>query len=87
MRRMWFALVVAGIFAGSVWAEEELKNAPNVILKSPDGKKTYDLSKLAAEGPVLVRLTCACSGFRTSRLRKSKPSSVPKPPATNRMRE
>jgi peroxiredoxin len=59
---MWFALVVAGIFAGSVWAEEELKSAPNVIVKSPDGKKTYDLSKLTADGPVLVRLTCACSG-------------------------
>jgi peroxiredoxin len=59
---MWFALVVAGIFAGSVLAEEELKSAPNVIVKSPDGKQTYDLSKLTADGPVLVRLTCACSG-------------------------
>jgi peroxiredoxin len=38
------------------------KQAPKVVLKSADGRKTYDLEKLAAEGPVLVRLTCACSG-------------------------
>src|SRR5260370_18389758 len=38
------------------------KEAPKVFLKSPDGKKSYDLEKLTAEGPVLVRLTCACSG-------------------------
>jgi peroxiredoxin len=38
------------------------KQAPKVVLKSADGKKTYDLEKLTAEGPVLVRLTCACSG-------------------------
>src|SRR5260370_37684457 len=38
------------------------KEAPKVFLKSPDGKKTYDLAKLFADGPVLVRLTCACSG-------------------------
>src|SRR5262249_11323610 len=35
---------------------------PKVVLKSPDGKQSYDLAKLVAEGPVLVRLTCACSG-------------------------
>jgi peroxiredoxin len=55
-------VVVAGLFAGSVWAEEASKEAPKVVLKSPDGKKTYDLSQLSAEGPVLVRLTCSCSG-------------------------
>jgi peroxiredoxin len=33
-----------------------------VVLPAPDGKETYDLAKLAADGPVLVRLTCACSG-------------------------
>jgi peroxiredoxin len=50
-------LLVAGVsFA------EEPKQAPKVILQSPDGKKSYDLAKLTAEGPVLVRLTCACSG-------------------------
>ena len=32
------------------------------MLQSPDGKKSYDLGKLVEEGPVLVRLTCACSG-------------------------
>jgi peroxiredoxin len=43
-------------------AEEPAKQAPKVVLQSPDGKKSYDLGKLVEEGPVLVRLTCACSG-------------------------
>jgi len=38
------------------------EQAPKIILKSPDGKTSYDLEKLTSEGPVLVRLTCACSG-------------------------
>ena len=42
--------------------EEKAKTAPQIVLKSPDGKKTIDLAKLTSEGPVLVRLTCACSG-------------------------
>ena len=62
MRRLWIALIVAGFFAGSAWCEEKAKTAPKVVVKSPDGKKSYDLSKLTSEGPVLVRLTCACSG-------------------------
>jgi len=36
--------------------------APKIVLKSPDGKQTVDLQKLVNEGPVLVRLTCACTG-------------------------
>jgi peroxiredoxin len=43
-------------------AEEPAKEAPKIVLQSPDGKKSYDLAKLTSEGPVLVRLTCACSG-------------------------
>ena len=43
-------------------SDEPAKQAPAVVLKSPDGKKAYDLAKLTADGPVLVRLTCACSG-------------------------
>src|SRR5215831_5517984 len=43
-------------------AEDKPKEAPKVTLTSPDGKKSYDLAKLTREGPVLVRLTCACSG-------------------------
>jgi len=43
-------------------AEEKSKQAPKVVLQSPDGKKSYDLEKLTKDGPVLVRLTCACSG-------------------------
>src|SRR5262249_7817603 len=33
-----------------------------IVLKSADGKTTYDLAKLTEKGPVLVRLTCACTG-------------------------
>jgi peroxiredoxin len=47
---------------GVVLADDKAKIAPNVILKSADGKHDVDLAKLFSEGPVLVRLTCACSG-------------------------
>ncbi len=58
-------LVLVFSLVGVLQAEEKkeaAKEAPKVVLKSPDGKKSYDLQKLTAEGPVLVRLTCACSG-------------------------
>jgi peroxiredoxin len=54
-------LSLALILLPAAWSEEG-KQAPKVVLKSPDGKKTIDLAKLTSEGPVLVRLTCACSG-------------------------
>jgi peroxiredoxin len=58
--RIWLAVFLAGsVVAG---AEEPVRQAPKVVVKSPDGKKSYDLAKLVADGPVLVRLTCACSG-------------------------
>jgi len=38
------------------------KQVPNIVLFSPDGKKTFDLHKLSEKGPLLVRLTCACVG-------------------------
>ena len=61
MRRILVAaLALAAV--GVARAEEPAKQAPKVVLQSPDGKKSYDLSKLTEEGPVLVRLTCACSG-------------------------
>jgi len=62
--RQWVTGATMFIVAGAwvVRAEEPTKQAPKVVLQSPDGKKSYDLEKLAAEGPVLVRLTCACSG-------------------------
>jgi peroxiredoxin len=61
--RIWFTGVVAAVaFVGAIRADDAPKQAPNVVLRSPDGKKAYDLSKLATQGPVLVRLTCACSG-------------------------
>ena len=62
MRTLLTLAAALTVLAGSVRAVEPGKQAPKVVLKSADGKKAYDLAKLAAEGPVLVRLTCACSG-------------------------
>src|SRR5438552_2961065 len=61
--RIWLAIVLAGaVVAGGSRAEEPAKWAPKVVVKSQDGQKSYDLAKLVADGPVLLRLTCACSG-------------------------
>ena len=56
-----FAIVVVmGTLAAR--AEDASKDASKIVLKSSDGKNSYDLGKLTVDGPVLVRLTCACSG-------------------------
>jgi peroxiredoxin len=61
MRRVLaFALAFAAVTTAR--ADEPAKQAPKVVLQSPDGKQSYDLQKLVEDGPVLVRLTCACSG-------------------------
>src|SRR5262249_23423737 len=62
MRYLLVVGLAVAVLAGAAPCEEKPKQAPKVVLQSPDGKKSYDLSKLAADGPVLVRLTCACSG-------------------------
>jgi peroxiredoxin len=62
MRAFLAGTLAVAILTGAARADEQSKPAPKVVLKSPDGKKSYDLAKLAADGPVLVRLTCACSG-------------------------
>jgi peroxiredoxin len=62
MRHLLIAALGVAVLTGLARAEEKAKRAPKIVLKSPDGKKSYDLAKLTAEGPVLVRLTCACSG-------------------------
>jgi peroxiredoxin len=62
MRVLLTGALAAMVFAGNSNAADQPKQAPKVVLKSPDGKQSYDLAKLTAEGPVLVRLTCACSG-------------------------
>ena len=41
---------------------ETPKEVSKIVLQSPDGKKNYDLAKLVEKGPVLIRLTCACTG-------------------------
>jgi peroxiredoxin len=61
MRLVLTGALAAILFSGASSAEEP-KQAPKVTLQSPDGKKSYDLAKLLEKGPVLVRLTCACSG-------------------------
>ncbi len=62
MRRIFTAALAVAFLAGPARAEDKPKTAPKVVLKSADGKQTIDLEKLVNEGPVLVRLTCACSG-------------------------
>ncbi|HEV3143423.1 MAG TPA: redoxin domain-containing protein, partial [Gemmataceae bacterium] len=62
MRTLLTAAMAALFLVSTVQAEDQSKEAPKVVLRSPDGKKSYDLGQLTAAGPVLVRLTCACSG-------------------------
>jgi peroxiredoxin len=62
MRRLACLSVSAVLLLGSAWAGDPPKEAPKVVLRSADGKKEYDLAKLLNDGPVLVRLTCACTG-------------------------
>jgi peroxiredoxin len=61
--RNWITPAVVILVSIAVAAAgEPVKQAPKVVLKSADGKKEVDLAKLVEKGPVLVRLTCACSG-------------------------
>lgn len=66
MRILLSVALVLAVLASSIRAEEKKetkdKQAPAIVLKSADGKNSVDLQKLFNEGPVLVRLTCACSG-------------------------
>jgi peroxiredoxin len=62
MRTLLAGALAMAILTGAARADEQPKTAAKIVLKSPDGKKSYDLAQLTAEGPVLVRLTCACSG-------------------------
>ena len=61
MRSLLCAALALAVLAAPAAAADKPEPG-KVVLKSPDGKKTYDLAKLSADGPVLVRLTCACSG-------------------------
>jgi peroxiredoxin len=62
MRSLFLTALALAVLTVTVRADEKAKQAPKVVLQSPDGKKSYDLTKLTSDGPVLVRLTCACSG-------------------------
>jgi peroxiredoxin len=62
MRKLLIVALALAFLPAALRAEDKAKQAPKVVLQSPDGKKTYDLEKLTKDGPVLVRLTCACSG-------------------------
>jgi peroxiredoxin len=62
MRRLLALAIAATCALGPARADGTVRQAPAVVLKSADGKHDVDLAKLVAEGPVLVRLTCACSG-------------------------
>jgi peroxiredoxin len=62
MRKLTVAVLTLAILPVMALADGSEKTAPKVVLKSADGKHDVDLAKLVNEGPVLVRLTCACSG-------------------------
>ncbi len=62
MRKILTVALIVAALPLVARAEEPAREAPKIVLQSPDGKKSYDLAKLTSEGPVLVRLTCACSG-------------------------
>ncbi len=68
MKRLFFAALVLSLLVLPVTADEPAK--PKVVVgeKAPDFKikdaegKLVDLAELTAKGPVLLRLTCGCSG-------------------------
>jgi peroxiredoxin len=62
MRLLLTAVLAALFLASPAWSDDPPKQAPKITLKSPDGKKSIDLGKLVEKGPVLLRLTCACTG-------------------------
>jgi peroxiredoxin len=62
MRKFSLLALTLAFLPGAVRAEDKPKEAPKVVLQSPDGKQSIDLAQLTSNGPVLVRLTCACSG-------------------------
>jgi peroxiredoxin len=71
MARQFLAVLTALAFVVGAWTDEPAKQAakkvdvgtqaPAFKIKDASGK-TIDLAELTAKGPVLVRLTCGCSG-------------------------
>ena len=68
MTRLLTAAIAAVVFVGVATAEEPAKKkvevgaaAPEFKIKDADGKD-ISLADLTAKGPVLLRLTCGCSG-------------------------
>ena len=67
MNRFSSLAFVISLFAANAYAEEPAKKievgkqAPTFRIKDASGS-TIDLAELTAKGPVLVRLTCGCSG-------------------------
>ncbi|MBY0232849.1 MAG: peroxiredoxin family protein [Gemmataceae bacterium] len=67
MRSLSCLMLLAGLVLGDKPKASPAKKvdvgtqAPEFKIKGADGK-TLDLAELTAKGPVLVRLTCGCSG-------------------------
>jgi peroxiredoxin len=71
MARLLFAIICVGITSTCIYAAEPAptprakvtigESAPDFKIKDATGK-IIDLAELTAKGPVLVRLTCGCSG-------------------------
>jgi peroxiredoxin len=62
MRKLATLALALAVLPLAARADDKPRTAPKIVLQSPDGKKSYDLARLTADGPVLVRLTCACTG-------------------------
>ena len=67
MNRLFSAVLTLALLAAGAYAADPPKkidvgsDAPAYKIKDATGK-TIDLAELTAKGPVLVRLTCGCSG-------------------------
>ena len=68
MTRLLQAALASFLILGVTFADEPAKQTVKVGAKAPEFKfkdqtgKAVDLAELFAKGPVLVRLTCGCSG-------------------------
>jgi hypothetical protein len=78
MRRVLATALAFAVVAAVVRAEEPARQAPKVVLQSPDGKKSYDLGKLVEELAQFQKLQEAynAKGLKTLAVFREKPEST-----------